>query len=47
MKESVTQFGKQTTLTGIIIKPEHVDPDKPALIIFNSGIIFHSFSRCS
>lgn len=41
MKESVTQFGKSVKLTGIVAKPDNVDPSKPALIVFNSGVRHH------
>lgn len=41
MKELALQIGKPTPLTAIVSVPETIDPNKPAVLILNSGIMHH------
>jgi len=41
MKEIALKIGKPVPLTAIVAAPKDIDPDKPAVLILNSGIMHH------
>lgn len=41
MKERAIRIGKPTPLIGIASEPEHFNPDLPAVLILNSGVMHH------
>lgn len=41
VKERIVRVGKQAPLAGIISEPKELDVNKPAVIIFNSGVMHH------
>lgn len=41
MKERALRIGKPTPLIGVATEPDTFDPDRPALLILNSGIMHH------
>jgi len=41
MKEIALKIGKPIPLTGVVATPKDVDPNKPAVLILNSGIMHH------
>lgn len=41
MKERALRIGKPTPLVGVASEPEHFDPDLPAVLILNSGVMHH------
>jgi pimeloyl-ACP methyl ester carboxylesterase len=41
MKERVITVGKPIPLAGVLCEPDELDSSKPAVIIFNSGIMHH------
>lgn len=41
MKERALRIGKPTPLIGIASEPENFDPDLPAVLILNSGVMHH------
>lgn len=41
MKERVISVGKPIPLAGILCEPDKLDSSKPAVLIFNSGIMHH------
>jgi len=41
MKEIALKIGQPTALTAIVNTPKQLDPDKPAVLILNSGIMHH------
>jgi len=41
MKEIALKIGKPTPLTGIVAAPDKIDPEKPAVLILNSGVMHH------
>ncbi len=42
MREIALKIGKPTALTAIATEPENFDCNKPAVIIFNSGVMHHT-----
>ena len=41
MRERAVRIGKPVPLVGVITEPEQMDPGRPAVIIFNSGVMHH------
>jgi hypothetical protein len=41
MKEIALKIGNPTPLTAIVNTPKQLDPDKPAVLILNSGVMHH------
>jgi pimeloyl-ACP methyl ester carboxylesterase len=41
IREQVVQFGASAKLTGIVTLPRRATPDRPVLILLNSGILHH------
>lgn len=41
MRERAIRIGKPTPLVGIASEPEVFDPDRPALLVLNSGVMHH------
>lgn len=41
MKERVLKIGKPTPLIGVATEPEAFDPERPAVLILNSGVMHH------
>lgn len=41
MKERAIRIGKPTPLVGVVSEPDNFDPDLPAVLILNSGVMHH------
>ena len=41
MRERALRIGKPTPLVGVVTEPDRFDPDLPALIVLNSGVLHH------
>ncbi len=41
VKERAVRIGKPTPLVGIISEPADFDPERPAVLLFNSGVMHH------
>ena len=41
MKERALRIGRPTPLIGVLSEPDNFDPDKPMVLILNSGIMHH------
>lgn len=45
MNENVVRFGENNALCGIVTLPEHINPETPAVLILNSGLM-HRVGAC-
>jgi pimeloyl-ACP methyl ester carboxylesterase len=45
MREKVVRFGRSTRLVGVLTEPDVTSPDRPAVILLNSGIL-HRVGAC-
>ncbi|WP_101760231.1 hypothetical protein [Oceanicoccus sp. KOV_DT_Chl] len=41
MKERAVRIGKPVPLVGVISEPDQIQPERPAVVIFNSGVMHH------